>query len=234
MDYQRGSAYHGLPAPDKDRFFVSGRHDASVIYCALAAVGRISPKALEKFNVDGWNMEMIGAEHSPGFENTAGSLGQTVSIAAGTAHARKMKGETGKVYCLMGDGELQEGQTWECVQTAGYYKLDNFVMVIDANGQQVEGAIEDQMTEEPLAARFESFGATCVTCDGHDTLRHHPRLRHRTPRPSGSAGDLPHPRHHRHSAAGEKVALPALCPHPRGRPGRVPEDLRRAVRRNGA
>ena len=110
MDYQRGSAYHGLPAPDKDRFFVSCCHYASVIYCALAAVGRISPKALEKFNVDGWNMEMIGAEHSPGFENTAGSLGQTVSIAAGTAHARKMKGETGKVYCLMGDGELQEGQ----------------------------------------------------------------------------------------------------------------------------
>ena len=86
MDYQRGSAYHGLPAPDKDRFFVSCCHYASVIYCALAAVGRISPKALEKFNVDGWNMEMIGAEHSPGFENTAGSLGQTVSIAAGTAH----------------------------------------------------------------------------------------------------------------------------------------------------
>lgn len=168
MDYQRGSAYHGVPAPDKDRFFVSCCHYASVIYCALAAVGRISPKALEKFNVDGWNMEMIGAEHSPGFENTAGSLGQTVSIAAGTAHARKRKGETGKVYCLLGDGEMQEGQTWECVQAAGYYKLDNFVMIIDANGQQVEGAIENQMTEEPLAQRLEAFGAACVTCDGHD------------------------------------------------------------------
>ena len=167
MDYQRGSAYHGKPEPDKDRFFVSCCHYASVIYCALAAVGRISEKALDKFNVDGWNMEMIGAEHSPGFENTAGSLGQTVSIAAGTAHARKMKGETGKVYCLMGDGELQEGQTWECVQTAGFYKLDNFIMVIDANGQQVEGAIEDQMTLEPITDRFESFGATCVTCNGH-------------------------------------------------------------------
>ncbi len=168
MDYQRGSAYHGLPAPDKDRFFVSCCHYASVIYCALAAVGRISPSALEKFNVDGWNMEMIGAEHSPGFENTAGSLGLTVSIAAGTAHARKMKGETGLVYCLMGDGELQEGQTWECVQAAGYYHLDNLIMVVDANGQQVEGAIENQMTEEPLSERFQSFGAACVTCDGHD------------------------------------------------------------------
>ncbi|MCF0229349.1 MAG: transketolase [Parasporobacterium sp.] len=168
MDYQHGSLYNGAPAPDKDRFFVSCCHYASVIYCALAATGRINPAALDKFNVDGWNMEMIGAEHSPGFENTAGSLGQTVSIAAGTAHARKIKGETGLVYCLLGDGELQEGQTWECIQTAGHYKLDNFVVVIDANGQQVEGAIKDQMTEEPLVDRFESFGAKCVTCNGHD------------------------------------------------------------------
>ena len=71
------------------------------------------------------------------------------------------------MYCLLGDGELQEGQTWECVQAA-YYKLDNFVMIVDANGQQVEGAIENQMTEEPIADRFEAFGAKCVTCDGHD------------------------------------------------------------------
>lgn len=168
MDYPKGSAYHGLPAPDKDRLFVSCCHYASVIYCALAATRRLNPAALEKFNVDGWNMEMIGAEHSPGFENTAGSLGQTVSIAAGTAHARKMKGDTGRVFCLMGDGELQEGQNWECVQTAGFYKLDNLYLIIDMNGQQVEGAIEDQMTEEPMAARFEAFGAVCVECDGHD------------------------------------------------------------------
>lgn len=121
MDYPRGSAYHGIPAPDKDRFFVSCCHYASVIYCALAATGRLSPGALEKFNVDGWNMEMIGAEHSPGFENTAGSLGQTVSIAAGTAQARKWKGDTGLVYCLMGDGELQEGQPLAVIcRTKGY------------------------------------------------------------------------------------------------------------------
>lgn len=168
MDYQRGAAYHGAPAPDMDRFFVSCCHYASVIYCALAATGRISPDCMDKFNVDGWNMEMIGAEHSPGFENTAGSLGQTISIAAGTAHARKMKGEAGKVYCMLGDGELQEGQVWECIQAASHYKLDNFICVIDANGHQVEGAVEDQMSIEPLSGRFESFGAACVTCDGHD------------------------------------------------------------------
>lgn len=168
MDYQRGSTYNGLPAPDKDRFFVSCCHYASVIYCTLAAVGRISPDCMDKFNVDGWNMEMIGAEHSPGFENTAGSLGQTISIAAGTAHARKMQGDTGLVYCMLGDGELQEGQLWECLQAAGYYKLDNFVIVVDANGQQVEGEIENQMATDPMSARFEAFGAVCVECDGHN------------------------------------------------------------------
>lgn len=168
MNYQRGSAYNGAPAPDKDRFFVSCCHYASVIYCALVATGRISPNCMDKFNVDGWNMEMIGAEHSPGFENTAGSLGQTISIAAGTAHARKMKGEIGKVFCMLGDGELQEGQVWECIQTAGFYKLDNFVIVVDANGQQVEGAIEDQMTISPIVDRFQAFGAVCVSCNGHD------------------------------------------------------------------
>ena len=161
MDYQRGSSYNGAPAPDKDRFFVSCCHYASVIYAALAETGRISPDCMDKFNVDGWNMEMIGAEHSPGFENTAGSLGQTISIAGGTAHARKC-------YVLLGDGELQEGQTWECIQAAGYYKLDNFIVVIDANDQQVEGRIEDQMTEEPLIDRFTSFGAVCVEANGHD------------------------------------------------------------------
>ena len=68
----------------------------------------------------------------------------------------------------MGDGELQEGQTWECIQTASHYKLDNFIVVIDANNQQVEGKIADQMTLEPLIQRFESFGAACVECNGHN------------------------------------------------------------------
>ncbi len=168
MDYPKGMMYNGAPAPDKDRFFVSCCHYASVIYSALAAVGRLTPDWTEKFNVDGWNMEMIGAEHSPGFENTAGSLGQTISIAGGTAHARKRRGDTGNCFVLLGDGELQEGQTWECIQTAAYYKLDNLIIVIDANDQQVEGQIENQMNVEPLVDRFESFGARCVSVNGHD------------------------------------------------------------------
>lgn len=113
-------------------------------------------------------MEMIGAEHSPGFENTAGSLGQTISIAAGTAHARKLKGETGLVYTFLSDGELQEGQVWEAFQAASFYKLDNFIVYVDVNGNQVEGRTEDVMSMEPLTDRLEAFGAVVVNVDGHD------------------------------------------------------------------
>jgi transketolase len=161
MDYPRGSLYHGEPQFDKDRFFISPAHYASVVYCALVECGRLSPSAIDKFNVDGWNMEMIGAEHSPGFECTAGSLGQTISIACGTAHARKLKGETGKVYVLLSDGEVQEGQVWEAMQAAYFYHLNNLVVYVDVNGQQVEdmGALDE---------RFRSFGATVVSVDGHN------------------------------------------------------------------
>ncbi|MCI2058462.1 MAG: thiamine pyrophosphate-dependent enzyme [Oscillibacter sp.] len=171
MDYPKGSLYNGVQDvrdPDKDRFFVSCCHYASVIYCALVQAGRMSDRAIDKFNVDGWNMEMIGAEHSPGFENTAGSLGQTVCIAAGTAHAYKMKGWNGKVYCMLSDGELEEGQAWECFQASAFYGLDNFVVYVDVNGQQVEGWTKDIMNTEPMVDRMHAFGWEAVVVDGHD------------------------------------------------------------------
>jgi len=168
MDYPNGALYHGPKDGDKDRLHVSPAHYASVVYCTLAETGRISKEAIDKFNVDGWNLEMIGAEHSPGFENTAGSLGQTISIAAGTAHARKLKGESGKVYAFLSDGELQEGQVWECLQAAAFYKLDNFVIYVDKNGNQVEGATKDVMDLEPLVKRVEAFGGIAVDIDGHN------------------------------------------------------------------
>lgn len=172
MDYPKGSLYNGYDSknPDytKDRFFFSCCHYAVVLYCTLVECGRLSAKATEKFNVDGWNMEMIGAEHSPGFENTAGSLGQTVSIAAGTAHAYKLKGHTGRVFCMLSDGELDEGQDWECFQAASFYGLDNLIMLCDMNGQQIEGWTRDVMNTEPIVDRLKSFGWEAVECDGHD------------------------------------------------------------------
>ncbi|MGI6720389.1 MAG: transketolase [Anaerovoracaceae bacterium] len=168
MTYPRGALYNGPTTAGYDRFFLSPAHYAGVLYCTLAACGRMNWEAVEHFNEDGWIFEMIGAEHSPGFETNAGSLAQTISVACGTAHARKLKGEDGIVYCYMSDGELQEGQTWEAMQVASHYKLDNFVLVIDANGMQIEGYTEDVMSIEPLKDRFEAFGAVTVEVDGHD------------------------------------------------------------------
>ncbi len=172
MDYPKGSLYNGYDSknPDftKDRLFVSCCHYASVLYCTLVEAGRLGEEAIEKFNVDGWNMEMIGAEHSPGFENTAGSLGQTVSIAAGTAHAYKMKGHTGRIFCMLSDGELEEGQDWECFQAAAFYGLDNFIVYVDVNHQQLEGWTKDVMNTEPMTDRMKAFGWEVVSIDGHD------------------------------------------------------------------
>lgn len=168
MDYPKGALYNGEATPERDRLFVSCCHYASVIYCTLAECGRISQSAIDKFNVDGWNMEMIGAEHSPGFENTAGSLGQTVSIAAGTAHAYKLKGHKGRIFCMLSDGELQEGQDWECFEAASFFGLDNFIVYVDVNHQQLEGWTKDLMGLEPLEDRFRSFGWAVERINGHD------------------------------------------------------------------
>jgi transketolase len=101
----------------------------------------MAPEGLAMFNQDGSSVEMIGAEHSPGMEVTAGSLGQCLSMAAGVALARKLKQETGRVWVFLSDGELQEGQTWEAFQVISHYNLNNMAIIIDVNQQQCDGTI---------------------------------------------------------------------------------------------
>jgi transketolase len=136
-----GAGYHGAPTPENDRFFISPAHYALVIYAALVEIGRMAPEGLAMFNQDGSSVEMIGAEHSPGMEVTAGSLGQCLSMAAGVALARKLKQETGRVWVFLSDGELQEGQTWEAFQVISHYNLNNMAIIIDVNQQQCDGTI---------------------------------------------------------------------------------------------
>ncbi|GCF93175.1 transketolase [Enterococcus florum] len=168
MDYIQGAEYHGELKAPYDRFFISPAHYAAPVYAALIEAGRLSPDSLEMFNRDGYSMEMIGANHTPGFENAAGTLDQAISVAGGTAHARKLRGEQGTIYVMMSDGEMQEGQLWEAIQAAAFYKLDNLVLLVDVNGQQVEGTTDDTMKIEPLAQRFTAFGAKTVEVNGHD------------------------------------------------------------------
>lgn len=163
-----GGAYNGPHGSDKDRLLISPAHYAVAVYAALVETGRLSKEALLSFNTDGSTVEMIGAEHSPGFELTTGSFGQALSQAGGIAMARRRKGETGRVFVFMSDGELEEGQTWEAVQCLAHYKIDNVIVVIDVNGQQVDGLTRDVMNIEPIAGRIEGFGARTIIVDGHD------------------------------------------------------------------
>ncbi|MGB8648967.1 MAG: transketolase [Anaerolineae bacterium] len=163
-----GSLYNGAHAPDLDRFFFSPAHYALVLYATLVEVGRMAAEGLEQFNQDGSTVEMIGAEHSPGIETTTGSLGQCLSQAGGVALARRLKGEPGRVWVMMSDGELQEGQTWEAFAALAYYKLDNVGIYFDVNGQQCDGRMDTVMNVEPIRERLEAFGAQVYEVDGHD------------------------------------------------------------------
>jgi transketolase len=165
-----GAVYNGPQGADYDRLLISPAHYAVAIYAILIETGRIAPEALEQFNVDGSTLEMIGAEHSPGFELTTGSFGQALSQAGGIAMARRLRSQGGRVFVFMSDGELEEGQTWEAVQALAFYRMDNVIVCVDVNGMQYDGATVDVMNIEPIAARVEAFGGVAVSVDGHDVV----------------------------------------------------------------
>ncbi len=167
-NYVSGGAYNGPAEPDLDRFIFSPAHYALVLYAALIEFGRLAPEALEEFNRDGSTVEMIGAEHSPGVETTTGSLAQAISQAGGIALGRRLKGERGRVWVLMSDGEFQEGQVWEAVQALVHHRIDNLAVFADINGQQVDGTTDEVMAIGSLAAKLQAFGARVVEVDGHD------------------------------------------------------------------
>lgn len=167
-DYFTGALYNGPRAPELDRFFFSPVHYSLVLYATLIEAGRMAPEGLEQFNQDGSTVEMIGAEHSPGIETTAGSLGQALSVAGGVALARRLHGEAGRVWVFMSDGELQEGQTWEALAALSHYRMDNLGIYFDVNGQQCDGEMGSVMTVQPIKARLEAFGATVHEVNGHD------------------------------------------------------------------
>ncbi len=163
-----GGEFNGAKEPHFDRFIFSPAHYALVLYAALIEVGRLAESGLDRFNEDGSTVEMIGAEHSPGVETTTGSLGQALSQAGGIALARKLRGDTGNVWVMMSDGEFQEGQTWEAIESVSRFGLDNLRVIVDANGQQCDGCLDEIETGDPLTNRIRVFGASAVESNGHD------------------------------------------------------------------
>ena len=163
-----GMVYNGGRSPDTDRFFLSPTHYALVVYAALIEAGRMDEAALDQFNTDGSRVEMIGGERSPGIEVNGGSFGQAISQAAGVAWARRKKGDSGRVWVFLGDGELQEGQSWEAILSMAFLGLDNVTVLVDVNGQQCDGRTDDILGLEPLVDKFTAFGWSAVGVDGHD------------------------------------------------------------------
>lgn len=155
--------------PNRDRFLLSKGHAAPLLYSVLARRGYFDPALLPTLRQLGSPLQ--GHPHMaklPGLDCSSGSLGQGLSIANGLALAARRTGRTYRTYCLLGDGELQEGQVWEAAMFAAHQKLDNLVAIIDSNGLQIDGPVCDVCDPGDLGAKFAAFGWEVSRVDGHD------------------------------------------------------------------
>lgn len=153
---------------DRDRFVMSKGHAAPVLYAALAESGYFPVDYLKTLRRVGSALQgHIDMLSLPGIEMSTGSLGQGLSTANGMALAARLDKKAWRVYCLLGDGECQEGQVWEAVMTAAHYKLDNLTAIVDHNKFQIDGCLADIKNLAPLADRWKAFGWNVITCDGH-------------------------------------------------------------------
>src|SRR3989339_82515 len=153
---------------DRDRFVMSKGHAAPVLYAALAESGYFPLKYLTTLRQIGSSLQgHIDMLSLPGIEMSTGSLGQGLSAANGMALAGRLDKKNYRVYCLMGDGECQEGQVWEAAMTAGHYKLDNVTAIVDHNEHQIDGKVSDIKCIQPLDDKFKAFKWNVIRCDGH-------------------------------------------------------------------
>ena len=150
-----------------DKFILSKGHAAPVYYAVLSQRGYISRRELLRLRKIDGILEGHPSIKINGVDVSSGSLGQGLSIANGMALSKKLDNKQGYVYCLMGDGEIEEGQVWEAAMTASQYKLDNLVAFIDYNGLQIDGKLSEVTTPEPIKEKFEAFGFNVFEIDGH-------------------------------------------------------------------
>lgn len=154
---------------DRDRFVLSKGHVAPGLYSTLAARGFFPAKDLETLRHTGSYLQgHPDMKHIPGVDMSSGSLGQGISAAVGMALSAKLSNEAYRVYTLLGDGEIQEGQVWEAVMFAGHRKLDNLVVVVDNNNLQIDGCIGDVCSPYPIDEKFKAFNFNVINADGHN------------------------------------------------------------------
>ena len=155
--------------PDRDRFVLSKGHCAPGLYAALALKGYFPWEELSRLRHIGAMLQgHPDMKGTPGVDMSSGSLGQGISAAVGMALAGKMDGKDYRVYTLLGDGECEEGQVWEAAMFAGHRKLDNFCVIVDYNGLQIDGPVEKVAGPAPFEPKFQAFGFETMTIDGHN------------------------------------------------------------------
>ena len=154
---------------ERDRLVLSKGHCSPALYSALAYRGFFPIEDIKTFrNINSYLQGHPDRKHIPGVDMTTGSLGQGLSAANGMAIAGKMENKNYRVYCILGDGELEEGQIWEAAMSANKYKLDNLCVIIDNNNLQIDGTIEEVMSSKPIDEKFRSFGFEIINIDGHN------------------------------------------------------------------
>ena len=155
--------------PDRDRFVLSKGHAAPGYYAALALRGFFPVEDIKTLrHVGSYLQGHPDMKNIPGVDMSTGSLGQGISAAVGMAISAKLSGDSYRVYTLLGDGEIQEGQVWEAAMLASHRKLDNLVVIVDNNGLQIDGKIEDVNSPYPIDKKFEAFNFHVINVDGHD------------------------------------------------------------------
>ncbi|HIW83090.1 MAG TPA: transketolase [Candidatus Dorea gallistercoris] len=154
---------------DRDRFVLSKGHTAPGYYAALANRGFFPVEDLKTLRKVGSYLQgHPDMKHIPGVDMSSGSLGQGISAAVGMAISARLSGDTYRVYTLVGDGEIQEGQVWEAAMLAGHRKLDNLVVIVDNNNLQIDGPIDEVNSPYPIDKKFEAFNFHVINIDGHD------------------------------------------------------------------
>ena len=154
---------------ERDRLVLSKGHCAPALYSCLANRGFFDIDDLKTFrNINSYLQGHPDMKKIPGVDMTTGSLGQGLSVANGMAISAKLDNKDYKVYCILGDGEIEEGQIWEAAMASNKYKLDNLCVIVDNNNLQIDGTIEEVMNSYPIDEKFRSFGFQIINIDGHD------------------------------------------------------------------
>ena len=156
-------------AENRDKLVLSKGHCAPALYSTLACRGYFNFDELQTFrNIESRLQGHPDMKNIPGVDMTTGSLGQGLSAANGMAISAKLDNKENRVYCILGDGEIEEGQVWEAAMASAKYKLDNLCVIVDNNNLQIDGTIEEVMSSYPIDEKFKSFGFQIINIDGHN------------------------------------------------------------------